>query len=214
MQECTMQGAEALTGVSVRKLERICSLVVARGLERRGEKPLSKIGIDEKQVFARHKYFTIICDQEAKSVYDVIDSRKMEHVTPWFAQNEGNLHDVGTAAMDMSAEYASIMRNSLPNAAICFDKFHVVQIMNKSVDSIRKEEQKKLSEELRKLMLGSQFCVLYARENLPAKYKDKFDEVAAIAVKTSRARTIKEALRDALSSSPPDFEPAFKKWHW
>lgn len=214
MLECTMQGAEELTGVSVRKLERIRSLAVARGLERREEKPLSKIGIDEKQVFARHKYFTVICDQEAKSVYDVIDSRKMERVAPWFAENEGILHDVGTAAMDMSAGYASVIRNSLPNAAICFDKFHVVQIMNKAVDSTRKEEQKKLSEEQRKLMFGSRFCFLYARENLPEKQKDKFDEVAAIAVKTSRAWAIKEALRDALSLSPPDFEPAFKKWHW
>lgn len=214
MQECTMQGAEALTGVSVRKLERIRLLAVERGLKRRGEKPLSEIGIDEKQVFARHKYFTIICDQKAKSVYDVIDSRKMEHVSPWFTKNQGILHDVGTAAMDMSAGYASVIRNTLPNAAICFDKFHVVQIMNKAVDSTRKEEQKKLSEEQRKLMFGSRFCFLYARENLPAKHKDKFDKVAAIAVKTSRAWAIKDALRDALSLPPPDFEPAFKKWHW
>ncbi|HOG51262.1 MAG TPA: transposase, partial [Lentisphaeria bacterium] len=126
----------------------------------------------------------------------------------------GILHDVGTAAMDMSAGYASVIRNSLLNAAICFDKFHVVQIMNKAVDSTRKEEQKKLSEGQKKLMFGSRFCFLYAWENLPAKHKDKFDEVAAIAVKTSRAWAIKEALRDTLSLSPPDFEPAFKKWHW
>lgn len=214
MQECTMRGAEALTGVSVRKLDRIRSLAVGRGLRRREEKPLSKIGIDEKQVFARHKYFTVICDQEAKSVHDVIDSRKTENVSPWFADNEAILHDVDTAAMDMSAGYASVVRNNLPNAAICFDKFHVVQTMNKAVDLTRREEQRKLPEEQRKLMFGSRFCFLYAQENLPEKYKDKFEEVASVAVKTSRAWAIKEALRDLLSLDLPDLEAAFRKWHW
>ena len=214
MQECTMQGAESLTGVSVRKLERIRSLAVERGLGRREEQPLSRIGIDEKQVFARHKYFTVICDQKARSVYDVIDSRKTEAVSPWFEANKAILHDVETAAMDMSAGYASVIGGCLPNAAVCFDKFHVVQIMNKAVDATRKEEQKSLPDARRKLMFGSRYCFLYARENLPAKYRDKFDEVAALATKTSRAWAIKEALRDALSLALPDFEPAFKKWHW
>ena len=40
------------------------------------------------QVFARHKYFTIICDQKAKSVYYVIDSRKTEADDPWFEKNK------------------------------------------------------------------------------------------------------------------------------
>ena len=86
--------------------------------------------------------------------------------------------------------------------------------MNKAVDATRKEEQKSLPDARRKLMFGSRYCFLYARENHPAKYRDKFDEVAALATKTSKAWAIKDALRDALSLALPDFEPAFKKWHW
>ncbi len=174
--------------------------------------------MDEKQVFARHKYFTIICDQRARIVYDVIDSRKTEAVSPWFEANKALLHDVETAAMDMSTGYASVVGGCLPNAAVCFDKFHVVQIMNKAVDATRRavdatrrEEQKSLPDARRKLMFGSRYCFLYAQENLPAKYRDKFDEVAALAIKTSRAWAIKKALRDALSLALPDFGPAFKK---
>lgn len=214
LQECTMQGAESLTGVSMRKLDRIHLLAVERGLGRRDEKPLSRIGIDEKQVFARHRYFTVICDQKAKSVYDVIDSRKTEQVSPWFEDHKAILRDVETAAMDMSVGYASVIGGSLPNAAVCFDKFHVIQIINKAVDATRKEEQKRLPDVQRKLMFGSRYCFLYAQENLPEKYKNKFKEVAALAKKTSRAWAIKEALRDTLSLALPDFEPAFKKWYW
>ena len=43
-------------------------------------------------------------------------------------------------------------------------------------------------------MFGSRFCFLYAQETLPAKYRDKFYDVAAMARETSRAWAIKEAL--------------------
>ncbi len=116
--------------------------------------------------------------------------------------------------MDMSAGYASVIGGCLPNTAACFDKFHFVQIMNKVVDATRKEEQKSHPAEQKKLMFGSRYCFLYAKENHPAKYRDRFYEVTAMARNTSRAWAIKEALSDALSLALPDFEPAFKKWHW
>ena len=62
-------------------------------------------------------------------------------------------------------------------------------------------------------MFGSRFCFLYAQENLPEKFKDKFDEAASVTVKTSRAWAIKEALQDLLSLDLPDYEAAFKMWH-
>ena len=63
-------------------------------------------------------------------------------------------------------------------------------------------------------MFGSRFCFLHAQENLPEKYKDKFEEVASVAVKTSKAWAIKEALWALLSLDLPDLEAAFRKWHW
>ncbi len=50
MQECMMLGAESLTGVSMRKLERIRSLAVERGLGRREAQPLSRAGLCKAQV--------------------------------------------------------------------------------------------------------------------------------------------------------------------
>lgn len=61
-QECTMTGAEGLLGVTARKLQHIQETAVARGMERRKSEVSEIMGLDEKQVFARHKYFTIITD--------------------------------------------------------------------------------------------------------------------------------------------------------
>ena len=74
LQECTMTGAEGLLGVTARKLQHIQETAVARGMERRKSDVSEIMGHDEKQVFARHKYFTIITDLKDGKVYDVLDT--------------------------------------------------------------------------------------------------------------------------------------------
>ena len=214
MRECSMIGAENLTGVSVRRLERIRAIAVERGLKRRDESELAKIGIDEKQVFSRHRYFTILTDQVHRRVYDVVDSRKLEKIRPWFDENAHLIRHVETVAMDMSAGYASIAAERMPDAAICYDRFHVVQAVNLAVDATRKDEQRSMSTEKRKAMFGNRFCFLYAKENMPDKQRERFEEVARVATKTARAWRIKEMLRDMLAMTPMDFEAAFPKWYW
>lgn len=214
MQECSVKATAKLTDVTARKLARIRANSVARGLARRAEMPFEKIGIDEKQVFARHKYFSIITDQKGKCVIDVIDGRTKGKVTPWFKDNEAILHDCATVAMDMSAGYAGVVSKYLPNAAICFDKFHVVQIMNRAVDATRKQEQATLDKEQRKKLFGNRFCFLFGKENLPETHRQRFEEACSVAVKTSRAWAIKELLREILNLALPDFTEQFKRWHW
>ena len=83
LQECTVTGAEELLGVTARKLQHIQEAAVERGMGRRQSDVSEAMGIDEKQVFARHKYFTIITDLKEAKVLDVIDGRKLEAITPW-----------------------------------------------------------------------------------------------------------------------------------
>lgn len=192
MQECTLQGAEKLIGVTPRKLQRIQSLAVARGLERRGEDTPLKMGLDEKQVFSRHKYFTVITDLKDRKVFDVVDKRKIEAIAPWFETRRLDLIKTELVAMDMSAGYASLARKFMPNAEICFDKFHIIQVLNHAVDATRKDEQKTMAEEQRKEMFKSRFCFLYGKENLDEANREKFERASAVAQKTARAWAIRE----------------------
>lgn len=214
MQECTLQGAEKLIGVTPRKLQRIQSLAVARGLERRGEDTPLKMGLDEKQVFSRHKYFTVITDLKDRKVFDVVDKRKIEAIAPWFETRRLDLIKTELVAMDMSAGYASLARKFMPNAEICFDKFHIIQVLNHAVDATRKDEQKTMAEEQRKEMFKSRFCFLYGKENLDEANREKFERASAVAQKTARAWAIKESLRDMWNLTPPEFESQFKHWYW
>lgn len=214
LQECTMTGAEGLLGVTARKLQHIQETAVARGMERRKSEVSEIMGLDEKQVFARHKYFTIITDLKDGKVLDVLDTRKLDAITPWFKERKHELKFTEVVALDMNAGYSSLAHSFMPNADICFDRFHVMQVLNMAVDSTRKEEQRTMDEEHRRQMFGARYCFLYGKENLPDKSKEKFEQAKSIARKTAKAWSIKETFRDIWNLNPPDFEDGFKRWYW
>ena len=60
MEVCDRTAASEITGVSWERLGGIMNRAVKRGLERRGDIPPLILGLDEKQVFSRHRYFTIV----------------------------------------------------------------------------------------------------------------------------------------------------------
>ena len=131
--------ASGITGVSWERLGGIMNRAVKRGLERRGDIPPLIIGLDEKQVFSRHRYFTIVTDPVNHCVYDVItDGRAKKHIEYWFQEHKAMLSKVEKATMDMSASYYSLTAEYMPNATVCFDHYHVIAIMNKAVDEVRK----------------------------------------------------------------------------
>jgi transposase len=213
---CDRTDAARLTGVSWERLGGVMERAVERGKLRRGNKFPELAGLDEKQVFARHKYFTIITDLQNRSVFDVIDKRSAEAVAPYFGARREELKNVAGVAMDMSADYAKTAAEYMPGAQIFFDHFHVIQLVNKAVDEVRREEQRLLPEEDRKYFFRSRHCFLYGAENLPEKHRARFEKARAVSKRTSRAWAIKECLRELWSGDRSDEEAAayFKSWHW
>ena len=208
LQECDRVAASEITGVSWERLGGIMNRAVERGLSRRGNAMPTVIGLDEKQVFAGHRYFTIVSDPVNHCVFDVItEGRAMKDIKYWFQERKVSLETVEKATMDMSASYASLAKEYMPNADICFDHYHVIAMMTKAVDDVRKEAQKEITdEEDRKLFHHSRLTFLYGAENLPEKYKYQFEQAKNISSKTARAWEIKELLRDLWKVSPTENE--------
>ena len=68
--------------------------------------------------------------------------------------------------MDMSKSYRAAFEEYLPEIDIVFDRFHVMQIVNKAVESVRKNQQKALDKEGIKTLKGGRFLPLWNFENL------------------------------------------------
>ena len=215
LSECSVTGASTLTGLSWDQLAGIMERAVKRGMGRRPDSLPRQFGIDEKQVFSGQRYCTIVADLMNGTVIDVMEKRTVEALTPWFEERKEKLSSVEAVAMDMSAGYAKLVGKYAPQADICFDHFHVTQVMMKALDSVRKEEQRALPEELRKSFFRSRFLFLHNQENVPEDRAAHFDELKKLATRTARGWAIKENLRELWKCSDDrDAEDFFKKWFW
>jgi len=216
LQECSREGAARLCRLTWDEVDRVMNRAVERGMSRRGPELPQRLGIDEKAVFKRHRYATIIADLDGGRVIDVVDQRSIEAVKPWFAERAAGLQTVQAVAMDMSAGYAAVVSEVMPQADICFDHFHVTMAMNKAVDEVRKAEQKEIEgKEERSGFFRSRFLFLYNHENIPPHRVERFEELRRQAVRTGRAWAIKENLRELWQCKTRETAEAFfKKWFW
>lgn len=69
-------------------------------------------------------------------------------------------------AMDMSGPYKSAATEFIPHADIVFDRFHVMKLMNKAIDEIRREQQRIYTKEGNDVLKGSRFLLLRNIESL------------------------------------------------
>ena len=111
---------------------------------------------------------------------------------------------------DMSASYQAGVSEHLPWAQVTFDEFHVIQLLNRAVDEVRRQEVKQVPELRRSRYLWLKDDTRWTRRQVL-----QFCDLAAMNVKTFRAYRIKESLRNifAVATSPEQAEPLLTKWH-
>lgn len=72
------------------------------------------------------------------------------------------------ALMDMWKPFRNATNDRAPQAAILFDKFHVMRQLNDALDKVRKSEYARLSGKARRYIKGNTYVLLSHRENLTA----------------------------------------------
>ena len=99
------------------------------------------IGIDEHSIQKGHKYVTIILDLETKAIIYVSLGKKKNDIQPFFDKlKELNLIDnIKGFSCDCSSGFIKLAETYIPNAKIVLDEFHVLRIISKAFDSVRKD---------------------------------------------------------------------------
>ena len=93
--------------------------------------------------------------------------------------------------MDRSASNQAGVCEHLPGAAITFDEFHVMQLVNKAVDEVRRQEVKRDPE-----LQRTRYIRLKDQHAWSHRQKAQFAELKSQNLKTHRAFRIKETLRE------------------
>lgn len=116
---------------------------VKLGLSRRElQEPIKRLSIDEKSIASGHQYASILVDVDKKRVLDVCEGRDKKSVKKLISNTlKGDLiNQVEVVCMDMWEAFMLACKELMPNTCIAHDKFHIVQYLNKAVDSCRKKE--------------------------------------------------------------------------
>src|SRR4030066_614039 len=71
--------------------------------------------------------------------------------------------------MDMWKAFYNSTRKHAPQAAILFDKFHLIRHLNEALDKVRKSEYARLSAKDRRFIKGQKYTLLSRRKNLNTK---------------------------------------------
>ena len=70
------------------------------------------------------------------------------------------------AVMDMWKPFMKPTKTHAPQAAVLFDKFHVMRHLGEALDKVRKSEYARLSGKQRRFIKGQKYTLLSSRENL------------------------------------------------
>ena len=190
----------------------IIDRAVKRGRSRKSGHP-SVIGIDEKSYRRGHKYITLVYDTVNNGVDYIAYDRKKKSLDEYYKTlTEQELSSITAVSMDMWDPFMSSTVKHVPDAdsKIVFDRFHVTKHVNEAVDTTRKEENRKLVKGGVMDLKGTRYIWLYASDNLPEKYRERYNDLKRSDLETGKAYSMKENIRNLWNM--PSLEEGRKYW--
>ena len=175
---------------------------------------VKKVGVDETSSKRGHNYVSLFVDLEKQKIIFATegkDSATVELFKDDLSKHHGDPEAIVDVSCDMSPAFIKGVEENLINAAITFDKFHVLKGLNEAVDEVRRQEQKDHPE-----LKNSRYIFLKNPENLTDKQANRLEDIKLknLNLKTMRAYQIRLNFQE-LWLQPPDQAEAFlKKWYF
>jgi transposase len=137
-------------------------------LRRAGTPGPKVIGIDEISIRKGHTYRIVVSDLERRRpIWFGGEDRSEESLNCFFNELEPKkASKIRLAVMDMWKPFEKSTHQKAPQAAILYDKFHIIRHLNEALDKIRKSEYARLTGKDRKFIKGQKYTLLSHRENL------------------------------------------------
>jgi transposase len=130
-------------------------------------KHLKRIAIDEIAVRKGHRYLTLVLDLDSGAVVFVGKGKGADALKPFWKRLKSSRARIEAVAMDMSAAYFAAVTENLPTAAVVFDWFHIVKLLNEKLSELRRELYREATDRLHKQVLkGTRWLLLKRPEHL------------------------------------------------
>ena len=128
------------------------------------------IGIDEISIRKGHTYRIVVSDLiRGRPIWFGGEDRSEASMAQFYAWlGPTKAAGIRLAVMDMWKPFRNATNVHAPQAAILFDKFHIMRHLGEALDQVRKSEYRRLKDGDRKFIKGQKYTLLSHPENLTA----------------------------------------------
>jgi len=153
------------------------------------------IGIDEISIRKGHTYRIVVSDLiRGRPIWFGGENRSEESMSQFYAWLGGKKsRGLRLAVMDMWKPFRTATEEHAPNAAILFDKFHVMRHLGAALDQVRKSEYARLTGKDRRFIKGQKYTLLSRRENLTLEGRRALKTLLAANKRLNTAYMLKES---------------------
>ena len=153
------------------------------------------IGIDEISIRKGHTYRIVVSDLERRRPIWFGGEDRSEASMDQFYRFLGKkkAKRIRLAVMDMWKAFRNSTHQNAPQAAILFDKFHVMKHLGEALDKIRKAEYARLEGKQRHFIKGQKYTLLSHPHNLTGTARKNLKLLLAANKRLNTAYLLKES---------------------
>ena len=162
----------------------------------RAGKPAPKvIGVDEISIRKGHTYRIVVSDLvRARPIWFGGEDRSEASMQQFFeALGKRKSERIRLAVMDMWKPFRNATNKAAPQAAILFDKFHIMRHLGEAMDQVRKSEYARLQGNDRRFIKGQKYTLLSRRENLSSDGRQSLKTLLAANKRLNTAYLLNES---------------------
>ena len=206
--EMPVSAVSRMVGINEDSVWRILKHYVEEAKKDQDISDLSVLGIDEFSVEKHHVYVTLFYDTRNSRVIHIEDGKESD-VFMRFLQKHPLLDPSGIdhITMDMYPSYISGAKQYFPASDIVFDHFHVIKMMNDTLDRIRRKEAKS-----NEILKHTRYDWLKNSDDLTERERDRLMSVKSLDLQTSHAYHFKIALQRLWQVNASIAESYLMKW--
>lgn len=169
------------------------------------------LGIYEIHILRKPR--CVITNVKDTTIIDILRDRNKKTVVSYLSKLTCK-QDIQLVCMDMWNPYKGAVKLILPHAQIIADKFHVIQMANAAIETIRKDLREELTKKQRRSLIHDRFVLLKRNRNLKTQEKIFLEAWTKRYPELGTAYELKESLFE-LWDSDINKQPAkvqYKEW--
>ncbi len=205
--------------IAWRTVGAICQRVVAEKLDQGRFEGLVDIGVDEISWRKHHRYLTLVSDPGTSKIVWGAPGKNAATMDGFFDEiGPANTSSIEAVSMDMGPAVAKSVRTNAPQATICIDPFHVVQLATAALDVVRRQiwqQARQLPDQsFARKYKGSRYVLLKNPGNLTSKQQATLAAMRQDGGALWDAYELKESLRGIFAGdlAPQEVREMIGQW--